>query len=1651
LVLLLLALAVPAGAWAVTPEITSATTFTVPENTTDVATLTATDPQSDPLTWSIPTAGGADGVVFSLTTAGALTFAAAPDYETPTDTNMDNVYEVTVQVSDGSNMTTADLEVTVTNVAEGVPNIVLILADDMGYGDVAHLNAQSRISTPHLDALAQAGMTFLDAHTPSSICTPTRYGLLTGRYAWRTRLKRGALGGYDSPLLDSGRATLGSLLQAAGYRTAAIGKWHLGLDGIRENGSRPRTITDGPHTHGFDESYILPASLDIHPYVYIRDGVITGLPLGRQAALSFPRFIRAGDKGTNFDPAGVLDALIDEAEEFIEQQAANGQTFLLYLPLTAPHQPVWPAERFEGTTALGSYGDFIAHIDAAVGDVMSALDDAEVADDTLLIFTSDNGSFMYQCESGKKRCESGKDHAGDSTRRAYFPASHTPNHVYRGTKTDIWEGGHRVPFFVRWPGEITAGSTSEEVISLTDVFATVAEIVGHELSEHEAEDSFSVLPLLRGDAWARPRAAVIHHSSDGMFAIRDGDWKLVAGNGSGGRESPKGSPFQRPYQLFDITSDPAEQHNVYAQQPLVVQRLERALTCIRDRDRSRLSPDEIRVLTLTLTPDSLSESGAESSTVTATLSPAPSETTTVTITAPADDVTLSQNRTLTIAAEATDSSGTVTLTARDNAVDGPETKAVTVTGTADDVCVAGPVTVPLEITDDDERGVTLAAGGQSIPAGGLSIVEGTTGTYTVELTSAPTETVTITVASDEAAVRVQPDSLTFTPTTWQSVRTVTIRTEHDADGEDVDARLTHTVKGGDYGANNVEAADVAVTVNDDESPSTGVALRVNPTAVGEGAGRTVTVTGTLNRAVLLEDVAVTVSVAGDTATVGDDFTAVEDFTLEIAARQSSGTATFTLAPVSDNIYEEPDETITVSGTASALVDGVTATTLTITDNDNPPTLAELGVTTDRIAEAGGTTTVTVTLSNPSSEATEVGLTVPSGAGAVTLSPNPLTIPAKTESGMVTVNGVPDAAYTSHRAVTLRGRVTQPASSIQREGRLTVLDDETPAVAGESTPTVTEGDTRVAEYTASAPAHVRLVWTVAGAEAEAFAIDANGTLRFRNPPDHEMQAAYTVTVHATDRSLPEEPLTGERVVTVTVADALGEVTLSPATPRVGRRLTATVDDRDGVDVVTQWCWERSRNRGFPLADPSTTYLDCDGDTTATYTPEETDRDHYLRATAIYTDGDKTANKEAARVSDQPASSPPGGGSGGGGGGGGGPACADDRHGNSPAQATALALDMPTAGAICPAADVDYFTVTAPGPGLLFVDTPGGGQTRGTLWQHDTVVATGPTGRGQQPDRLGARVVAGPVVVAVHGQGGATGTYALTVTFVRGYLENPGPDSFQSGVSVLSGWVCDANQVEIELGTLPLQLAAYGTQRLDTAAVCGDTDNGFGLLVNWNRLGDGEHDVVAFVDGVELGRATVTVTTLGAEFVRGVTGTCEAEDFPTLGETVTLVWQQNSQNFVIARGSAPATANPSRPRGLTGHLENPGHNSFQSGVRVLSGWVCDAETVELEIGTAGRQGAAYGTERVDTLEACGDTDNGFGLLFNWNLLGDGEHDVVAFVDDIELGRATVRVTTLGAEFLRGVEGECIADDFPRLGQRMWLEWQQNSQNFVIVAVE
>ena len=458
------------------------------------------------------------------------------------------------------------------------PNIVVILADDMGYGDPQVLNPDSSLPTPNLDRLAAEGMTFTDAHTPSAVCTPTRYGLLTGRYCWRTRLTRGVLGGSSPPLIDTERTTVADLLRSAGYRTGIVGKWHLGLGFVREGDqidfSEPLSV--GPGDYGFDYSYIVPASLDMSPYVYIENHRVVELPTESQPASRFPAFWRAGVRSPGLQFEDCLDDLLAKSVEFVAAGAEEEDPFFLYFPLTAPHKPVSPHERFVGSTELGPYGDFITQVDWTVGQLLNALDEAGVAEDTLVLFTSDNGSFMYRLDEADAT-----DHVDDATVQAFRGDRHRANHMLRGTKADIWEAGHRVPFFVRWPAAVEAASTCDTTVCLTDVLATCAEIVSAEVDSDTGEDSYSMLPLLLGDSPAEPRPPVVHHSAAGMFAIRDGQWKLVLGNGSGGRQQPRGQAFGEPFQLYDLSSDIGEQTDVADKHPEIVERLTEQLEAIR--------------------------------------------------------------------------------------------------------------------------------------------------------------------------------------------------------------------------------------------------------------------------------------------------------------------------------------------------------------------------------------------------------------------------------------------------------------------------------------------------------------------------------------------------------------------------------------------------------------------------------------------------------------------------------------------------------------------------------------------------------------------------------------------------------------------------------------------------------------------------------------------------------------------------------------------------------------------------------------------------------------------------------------------------------------------------------------------------------------
>lgn len=452
------------------------------------------------------------------------------------------------------------------------PNIVYILADDLGWGDLRCYNPESKVPTPHADKLASEGMRFTDMHSPSAVCTPTRYGILTGRYCWRSRLKEGVLWGYSPGLIEPGRMTVASMLRQAGYATAGVGKWHLGL-GNAEKTDYSKPLSPGPVDAGFDYYFGIPASLDMDPYVYIENDRTVQQPTKEIAERNQPRgvFYRGGAIAPNFKIEEVLPTLASKATSYLRERAKTpDKPFFLYFPLTAPHTPWVPHSKYKGRSGAGIYGDFVAEVDDTVGEIMRVLDETGLASNTILIFTSDNGA-----------------HWTPDDRKKY---PHRANASWRGQKADIHEAGHRVPFLVRWPGKVKAGSTSDQTGCLTDLMATAAAVMDVKLPADAGEDSFNLLPALMGTARGPIREAIVHHSMDGMFSIRQGEWKLVQGRGSGGFTQPKREavePGGPAGQLYNLKRDPAEAQNLYAKQPDVVTRLTTLLERYKREGRSR--------------------------------------------------------------------------------------------------------------------------------------------------------------------------------------------------------------------------------------------------------------------------------------------------------------------------------------------------------------------------------------------------------------------------------------------------------------------------------------------------------------------------------------------------------------------------------------------------------------------------------------------------------------------------------------------------------------------------------------------------------------------------------------------------------------------------------------------------------------------------------------------------------------------------------------------------------------------------------------------------------------------------------------------------------------------------------------------------------
>lgn len=454
------------------------------------------------------------------------------------------------------------------------PNIVVILADDLGYGDVSCYNKDPKFRTIHIDNLAKQGMRFTDAHSPSAVCTPTRYGMLTGRYAWKTRLKEWVLWSWDPPLIEAGRLTLPSMLKDKGYATAAIGKWHLGwnwptTDGMSakeangKNVDYTRPIEDGPLACGFDY-YFGDDVPNFPPYTFIENNRVLMKPTVMKPASLFGT---EGEMAAGWKLENVMPAITDKAVKIIDNAAKKpDQPFFLYFALTAPHTPIAPTDAFKNKSKVGLYGDFVMEVDWSVGRIMDALQRNNLNENTIVIFTSDNGS----------PARDGTNSSGPigSVTTRY---GHHPSGDLRGLKADIWEGGHRIPFIVKWEGRIAENVANEHTICSIDLMATIADIVDHSLSGNAAEDSYNILPLFYGkESKELESRALIHHSGSGVFAIRKGQWKLILSNRSGGFSdnlNKDGYGINTSGQLYNLSTDLKEKNNLYESRPDIVDSL----------------------------------------------------------------------------------------------------------------------------------------------------------------------------------------------------------------------------------------------------------------------------------------------------------------------------------------------------------------------------------------------------------------------------------------------------------------------------------------------------------------------------------------------------------------------------------------------------------------------------------------------------------------------------------------------------------------------------------------------------------------------------------------------------------------------------------------------------------------------------------------------------------------------------------------------------------------------------------------------------------------------------------------------------------------------------------------------------------------------
>jgi len=454
------------------------------------------------------------------------------------------------------------------------PNIIFIMADDLGYGDVSCYNPESLIQTPNIDRLAKEGIKFTDAHSPSSVCSPTRYGLLTGRYAWRSWLKKFALNGYTPPMMEKDRETIASLLKKSGYKTGCFGKWHIGLEWKAKEGSdidfwKPldwsfeyikevsgnvdytKPVGYGPADFGFDYFFgTSGCSTTDPPYVFIENDKTVGIP-----SVMLPEDM-AGDPGymvPDWNHKIVDDVFVSKAKEFINENLND--PFFVYISLSAPHAPHLPPDNLKGKSGVSLREDMVLWVDQSVGEIIKTIEQNDLTDNTLIIVTSDNGPLP-----------GGEGHSSSGGLRSY--------------KASIYEGGHRVPFIARWPGKIKSNSSNNETICLTDIIATFADLTETKLSNDMGEDSHNILPLLLGKEFNKPiREALVLHSGDGTFAIRQRNWKFI---------EYKSENIDSDYgELYNLKNDPAEKNNLFNKYPDMVEKLSKLLKKYKSKRYSR--------------------------------------------------------------------------------------------------------------------------------------------------------------------------------------------------------------------------------------------------------------------------------------------------------------------------------------------------------------------------------------------------------------------------------------------------------------------------------------------------------------------------------------------------------------------------------------------------------------------------------------------------------------------------------------------------------------------------------------------------------------------------------------------------------------------------------------------------------------------------------------------------------------------------------------------------------------------------------------------------------------------------------------------------------------------------------------------------------